>query len=571
MKIIYFIMLFLISINTYSQRDFSYFTKFEYNIQNLIPVEDGFVVLRKVGFKSIDIFKPIEALRIDTLGNIKWKTTLPGIFSQSEVQGIFDISKEGNNLHVFGSHTDCDIVRLNYPINYCIINLTNGSLIEYGSSKLNSKSDTTEQGAITKMDNKYFSIFKTPDSYNIGTYRGDTLNLTGEIENYPQSFCINHNSNRVLTYKEVDNSFGNDILLQLWDSNLNLVSQKVIKPKSCKYLGVFEKGFCGFFNGGNVNAFLVFDSLLNDVSNTAYLNINYDADNLIVNENRFFIIKNKYPSEIDAFINFNAGVVGEHYKSKWSNILDIKEFNGSTYVLGLTAYNQLFLEKLQNSQSFNSGLKTGIDLEMTDLTGDFNATELQSGNPIFPSNYKIDFQNVKVKIKNNGIQEVRGVEIKTKIAQNDFCPNAADFKYPFPEIHLKSGESKEIDLDPIFLNNASELFKICYSVSTIDLMQDDSLDNNIYCSNIKLVSNKEIDNSFYSNIYPNPVDKFLNIESDNRIEYIDLYDIVGRNIVSKEIQSTHYQLDSSNLPNGYYIIHIKGNDKEAYKRFVVQR
>jgi len=571
MKNVILIFLFIIPFCSFAQRDFSYFKKFDYNIQNLIAVEDGFVVLRKIGIRSNDIFNPIEALRIDTLGNIKWKMTLPGIFSQSEVQGIFNISREGNLIHIFGSHSDCDVGGFSYPVQFCSINMADGSMIEYGSNKLNSKSDTTEVGAIAKMANKYFSIFE-PNSYKIGTYIGDTLKLTENVATYPLSFCFNHNLNQVLTYKEIDNSFGNDILLQLWDSNLNLVSRKIMKTKSCKYLGALGKGFYGFFNdGGNGNTFFVFDSLLNEISNTAFLNINFYSDNLIVNENRFFTIKNKYPSEIQQMINFNAGLVSETYKTKWSNILDIKELNGSTYVLGLTAYNQLFIEKLQNSQSINSGIKTGVNLEISNLMGDFNISVQPGIPPIFPISYITDFQNITARVTNLGSQKIHGIEIKSKIFQNYFCPKPLELKYQYNDITLNPGDSIYVDIPPLFINYVSDISKMCYSVSTLDLKNDENIEDNIICVSVKNTATNELSIKEKITLNPNPTDNQLNITSDFEIDQLAIFDIAGRKIITKEVHGFQYQLDCSSMPVGYYFLHIKGEGKETYQRFIVQR
>ncbi|HNY62846.1 MAG TPA: T9SS type A sorting domain-containing protein [Bacteroidales bacterium] len=58
-------------------------------------------------------------------------------------------------------------------------------------------------------------------------------------------------------------------------------------------------------------------------------------------------------------------------------------------------------------------------------------------------------------------------------------------------------------------------------------------------------------------IYPNPVSNNLYIECENDIKSIEIYDALGRKIISKEGHSDKTSIDFSNLGNGVYILKLR--------------
>jgi hypothetical protein len=77
--------------------------------------------------------------------------------------------------------------------------------------------------------------------------------------------------------------------------------------------------------------------------------------------------------------------------------------------------------------------------------------------------------------------------------------------------------------------------------------------DNLYFHKNTLLSN---DNFALSTVklYPNPTSNTLNIEAQNTIQSIAIYDILGQEILNKEINSLSTGLDVSNLSNGVYMI-----------------
>lgn len=68
--------------------------------------------------------------------------------------------------------------------------------------------------------------------------------------------------------------------------------------------------------------------------------------------------------------------------------------------------------------------------------------------------------------------------------------------------------------------------------------------------------------------YPNPVHDILNLNSKENISEIEVYDLTGRKVFSKNsIQTSDYKIDFGKFPTGIYIVKIKLN--EGFKSFQV--
>jgi hypothetical protein len=58
-------------------------------------------------------------------------------------------------------------------------------------------------------------------------------------------------------------------------------------------------------------------------------------------------------------------------------------------------------------------------------------------------------------------------------------------------------------------------------------------------------------------IYPNPTSSIINIESDFTINSIELYDMQGRNLETRQMNETRTAIDISTKSNGVYFLKIK--------------
>ncbi|OUS01910.1 hypothetical protein A9Q86_04470 [Flavobacteriales bacterium 33_180_T64] len=86
-----------------------------------------------------------------------------------------------------------------------------------------------------------------------------------------------------------------------------------------------------------------------------------------------------------------------------------------------------------------------------------------------------------------------------------------------------------------------------------------------------LLSINDLDNTTRFNLYPNPTNSILNIETEhNETELLfQVFDLLGKQILNKtiDIQALSY-LDVTDLNSGIYLIKISAGDKSETKRFI---
>ena len=69
------------------------------------------------------------------------------------------------------------------------------------------------------------------------------------------------------------------------------------------------------------------------------------------------------------------------------------------------------------------------------------------------------------------------------------------------------------------------------------------------------------------NVYPNPVQQTLYIQSSDEIEHIAVYDISGRELLTAKVSSS---VDVSSLANGIYLVKVKTKAGETVKKIIKQ-
>ena len=78
------------------------------------------------------------------------------------------------------------------------------------------------------------------------------------------------------------------------------------------------------------------------------------------------------------------------------------------------------------------------------------------------------------------------------------------------------------------------------------------------------------ENTASFNIYPNPVNDVLFIETEAEVEEVSIFDVYGRNqnLRSSETQNLSISVDVANLNSGVYFVKVVTNEGEVVKRFV---
>ncbi len=108
------------------------------------------------------------------------------------------------------------------------------------------------------------------------------------------------------------------------------------------------------------------------------------------------------------------------------------------------------------------------------------------------------------------------------------------------------------------LDRIQEMYSlVCFSYKSFSLYPD----SNYVCQTFDEIKNVERD--FNLNIYPNPIhDEALFVLQNCLIQSVKLYNILGENIFSVNVNTHEFRFNRSNLPNGIYysIVHSENRD-----------
>ena len=66
-----------------------------------------------------------------------------------------------------------------------------------------------------------------------------------------------------------------------------------------------------------------------------------------------------------------------------------------------------------------------------------------------------------------------------------------------------------------------------------------------------------VENNTYINIYPNPVQDFLNINSSEDIINVKLYNVIGQIVLNKLVNNNTHQINTSNYTPGMYLLTVE--------------
>lgn len=96
--------------------------------------------------------------------------------------------------------------------------------------------------------------------------------------------------------------------------------------------------------------------------------------------------------------------------------------------------------------------------------------------------------------------------------------------------------------------------------------------NNFEVIEGNVVGVKDIDNT-NSNVvlYPNPTDKAINLQADNQINSVELYDMFGKNIGNYQVNDYQIEINVQNLAVGMYIAKVKTDNGFSVKKFNITK
>ena len=71
-------------------------------------------------------------------------------------------------------------------------------------------------------------------------------------------------------------------------------------------------------------------------------------------------------------------------------------------------------------------------------------------------------------------------------------------------------------------------------------------------------------------LYPNPTSNILNVECVGTIQNIAVYNVLGQEVINKELNSTSTALDVSSLNSGIYVVKTVVDGVTSSTKFIKQ-
>lgn len=105
----------------------------------------------------------------------------------------------------------------------------------------------------------------------------------------------------------------------------------------------------------------------------------------------------------------------------------------------------------------------------------------------------------------------------------------------------------------------------CFSVKAVNSVGV-SESSNVMCVTIKNEAIEELASSI--NIYPNPVENVLFIETTTAIEEVSVYNIIGVIVYDEERVMDNVELDVAEFNSGVYFVRVRTSEGETVKRFI---
>ena len=141
----------------------------------------------------------------------------------------------------------------------------------------------------------------------------------------------------------------------------------------------------------------------------------------------------------------------------------------------------------------------------------------------------------------------------------DEVEGATKYKvYQFDEL-LGSISNTTVDI-----YNLADDTEYCFSVSAIIGGEETAKSEEVCETTLKGESIVELTSSI--NIYPNPVNDRLYIETEVEVREVVVYDVFGRQQTTDNGQQTF--IDVTNLNSGIYFVKVVAENGEVVKRFV---
>lgn len=259
----------------------------------------------------------------------------------------------------------------------------------------------------------------------------------------------------------------------------------------------------------------------------------------------------------------NSSATGLAGSASWIRVLN----NGSNVNLNLTNNTYVNNQDLGTGQSLNNFSRATVAISrQSGITGTFNA---QVNNCIFWNNTTAGGATARA------ITDLYKSPINSLVVRNSIDP------LNFNDDSISSTVST-LTSDPLFTNAANNDYTLTgsspaidtgnntYVIGGTDLLGNQrifntTVDMGVYEYGSTLDINEFQLNNNLIKLYPNPTSSILNIESDESIKQISIFNVLGKEILKTKSKT----INVSQLNQGMYLIEIEGNNNQVIiKRFI---
>ncbi len=199
---------------------------------------------------------------------------------------------------------------------------------------------------------------------------------------------------------------------------------------------------------------------------------------------------------------------------------------------------------------------------------------------------------IKQPFQNNGLENIVSFNFSTAnlvninfsfAANSDGAANALLVEYwdgfiwtnaglPASNLPLTADyQLHEIDFTniPVANNNANFKVRIRFAGDNMTIDQGQRVHfNNIAVKGMVVLSNNSFTPSFTLKVYPNPTQNLLNIQSNEPIENIVIFNFYGQEVLKLNEVGEQSQISLENLPQGIYLMQASWNDHQKTVRVI---
>jgi len=79
----------------------------------------------------------------------------------------------------------------------------------------------------------------------------------------------------------------------------------------------------------------------------------------------------------------------------------------------------------------------------------------------------------------------------------------------------------------------------------------------------------EIDDNFVLNVYPNPSKGEVTISSDETINSVELYNIIGEKVIEKKVMNKTTKINMGDFNKGVYVVRIPFNQGSKVRKIIL--